>query len=127
MKLYNPWIVSLTIIMVLVAVAANTSLVSADGCVAQLSAPSTMIQYSYDSKIMVQVPVSLSCPFIGDQVYAVGNAIDTFPFQNVDRGSANTRLSFTYGSNVYVGNLQFNLSPVVQGHTLMISVRIYGD
>lgn len=126
MKMFDRGILLLTLIMAVAAIAVNIRPVSADACVAQLNYSLTPASYS-DSNIVMNVPVSVNCPFIGDQVYAVGNVYDTFPFQNINRGSAKTMLSFAFGSNVYTGQLQFNLSPVVQGHSLVVSVYIYGN
>lgn len=97
--------------------------VSADSCVETLGYSSlSTSQYYYNSNIAITVPVSATCAFVSNQLYAVGTAYDTASNSNL--GSLSTALTAAYG-NTFTGQLVFNLSPSVIGHQLQVTVSIY--
>ena len=102
------------------AVGVGNSPVSADPCVVQLSSSALMAQnYNYyNSYIGVITPVSVTCSFVGGQLYAVGDATDTSTNGHV--ASANTALVSGYGVSTYTGQLVFSLPSTVIGHSLQI-------
>jgi len=104
------------------AVAGTSSPISAESCTAQLSY-SISTSY-YNSNVGMIVPVAAGCSLVGSQLYAVGNAYDTST--NIDLGSAKTVLTSDNGVNTFSGQLVFNLSPLVLGHSVQVSVSIYG-
>ena len=95
---------------------------TSNSCTAQISA-SAATYYYYNSNIGLTVPVSTTCSFSGGQLYSVGYAYDVST--NMAQSSANTMLTWISG-NTYRGQLGFKLSPTLLGHTLQISVSIYG-
>ena len=103
-------------LMLLTSLVVGNSPVSADTCSIQ---PSILAYYTSG----VVVPVSATCSFVGGQLYAVGNAIDTST--NAHVGSVDSALSSAYETNIYTGQLAFNLPPEITGHTLQISISIY--
>ena len=82
----------------------------------------TAPQNYYTSEVVV--PVSATCSFHGGQLSIVGEATDAST--NAHLGSAGAVLSAAYGINIYTGQLVFNLPPQVTGHTLQISISIFG-
>ncbi|MGA2785474.1 MAG: hypothetical protein ABSF09_12320 [Candidatus Bathyarchaeia archaeon] len=121
MKISHAMTMALLVLLIAAAsVVANSSLVSADSCTAQLAITS-MASY-YNSNGMT-VPVSAICTFSGGQLYAVGYAYDTS--LNLNLGSANTVLTPLGGGNVFNGQLVFTLPTSVAGHTVQFSVSIY--
>ena len=97
--------------------------VSADSCVETLGYSSlSTSQYYYNSNIAITVPVSATCAFVSNQLYAVGTAYDTASNSNL--GSVSTALTAAYG-NTFTGQLVFNLSPSVIGHQVQVTVSIY--
>ena len=77
--------------------------------------------YSY-SNIPIVVPMSATCTTnYGSQLYATGNAYDTT--SNSGLGSVNTVLQSADGVT-FNGQLNFNLPPSTQGHTVQLSVSI---
>ena len=94
---------------------------NSNSCTAQLSS-STATYYYYNSNVALTVPVSATCSFSGGQLYAVGYAYDTST--NMAQSSANTFLTST--SSTFNGQLGFKLSSTLLGHTLQISVSVYG-
>ncbi|MGA2783245.1 MAG: hypothetical protein ABSF09_00915 [Candidatus Bathyarchaeia archaeon] len=121
MRARNRGIMLLVFILAAVfAVAGISSPVSADSCTAQLS---YSITTSYNSNIGMIVPVSAGCSLIGSQLYAVGDSYDTST--NVELGTAKTMLTSNNGA-IFSGQLVFNLSPLVLGHSVQVSVSIYG-
>ncbi|MGD0423751.1 MAG: hypothetical protein ABSA92_09880, partial [Candidatus Bathyarchaeia archaeon] len=75
-KSRNYAILGIVLIIAIIAVGANSNLVSADPCVAQLNYPVMPTGYSY-SNIQVVVPMSATCStYYGSQLYATGNAYD---------------------------------------------------
>ena len=111
------------ILVAAVVITGSSSPVSADSCQAQLTYSITTA-YTYNSNVGLIVPVSAGCSFNGGQLYAVGDAYDMST--NIDLGTAKTLLTSNYGVNAYTGQLVFNLSPIVLGHSVQISVSIYG-
>ena len=123
LKARNYAIMLLALSIAIVAVEANSSLVSADPCVAQLNYPVMPAVYSYSS-VPIVVPVSATCAtYYGSQLYATGNAYDTT--SNVGLGSVSTALQSFNGGTIFNGQLAFNLPPSTQGHTVQVSVSIY--
>jgi hypothetical protein len=99
--------------------------VSANPCTIQSSPLAHMIPRYYDYNTnRVILLVSATCTFPGGQLSTVGNAIDAST--NAPVGSATSVLYAAYGTNVYTGQLVFRLPPQVTGHTLQISISIYG-
>ena len=115
-------LVALVLLLGVVVVAANSSLVLADSCTAQLGNPLTPMYYTSNGQIVM--PLSAICSFAGGQLYAVGNAVDNF---GENLGSTNTILTSINGGNVFNGQLLFNVPPSVQGNAVQISVSIYGN
>lgn len=123
MKTRNYVIALLVLVTAMAAIETNTSLVSADTCVAQLTYPIMPVLYTY-SNVPIVVPVSASCTtYYGSQLYATGTAYD----MNVGAGlgSVSTVMDSVNGGTVFNGQLGFNLPPSTQGHSLQISVSIY--
>jgi len=115
-------LVALVVLLGVVMVAGNSSLVSADSCTAQLGYPTTPTTY-YASGFQMVIPVSATCSFSGNPLYAVGNVYDTST--NTNLGSANTVLTSVDGGNVFNGQLLLTLP--VQGDTLQVIVSIYSN
>lgn len=80
---------------------------------------------NYVGNMAMVVPVVATCPFATSQLYPSGDLYDTST--NTDLGASRTILTSPYGSNTYGGQIQFVLSPRVQGDTLRITVSIYSD
>ena len=115
-------IMLLVFIMAAVAVG-SIDQVSADTCsIKPSSIAYTASQYNYYTSGVV-VPVSVTCLFVGGQLYAVGTAIDTST--NARVGSVGAALSSAYGTNIYTGRLVFSVPPQVTGHALQVSISIY--
>ncbi len=115
-------IVAIVLIFAIMAVAANSSLVSADACTAQLNYPVMPTGYTY-SNIPIAVPIAASCSTnYGSQLYATGNAYDST--SNISLGSVSTVLQSVDGGTTFNGQLNFNLPPSTQGHTVQLSVSI---
>lgn len=106
-------------------VAANSSLVSADSCVAQLGNSNFSTTQYYNSNAQIVVPVSTTCSFSGGQLYAVGFIYDTATNSNL--GSTNTILTSVNGGSTFNGQLVFNLLPLMQSNTVQVSVSIYNN
>ena len=106
------------------AVAAGNSPVSADPCTIQPNSLAYITpNYSYSTSGII-VPVSATCSFVGGQLYAAGDAIDTSTNAHVGSAPA-VALSSAYGTNIYAGQLMFSLPAQVAGDTLQISISIY--
>jgi hypothetical protein len=106
----------------MLAVGANSSVVSADPCTVQLSYPVMPTGYSY-SNVPIVVPVTATCTtYYGSQLYATGNAYDAT--SNIGLGSVSTILQSTDGGTTFNGQLGFNLPSSTQGHTVQLSVSI---
>ena len=88
------------------------------------STTSTLTTTYYNSNGQIVVPVSATCSFAGGQLYAVGNAIDSF---GNNLGSTNTVLTSINGGNVFNGQLVFTVPLSVQSNTVQISVSIYSN
>ena len=121
LRKHNYMLGLLVFIIVTVAFGMNSTLVSAGQCVAQMSDTNTG-QY-YGSSVQLPVTVTATCSFSGGQLYVVGNAYDTSLNANVN--SDYTLLTSVNDSNVYNGQVVFNLPPIVQGDTVQISISIY--
>jgi len=122
-KSRNYAILGIVLIIAIIAVGANSNLVSADPCIAQLNYPVMPTGYSY-SNIQVVVPMSATCStYYGSQLYATGNAYDVT--SNTGLGSVSTVLQSPDGGTTFNGQLGFNLPPSTQGHTVQLSVSIY--
>lgn len=117
-------IVLLVLIMATVAVGSSPVSAQQGGCTIQSSslAYTTSQNYNYQYRGVI-VPVSVSCSFVGAQLYAVGQATDTST--NSPLGSANVALNSAPGTTIYTGQLLFNLQSQVTGHTIQISISIY--
>jgi hypothetical protein len=73
--------------------------------------------------IQLTVPISLSCPNNGGQLWAVGNVYDTVA--NTNLGSANIAMNSNNG--YYSGQLAFTLPPSVIGHLLQVQISVYSS
>jgi hypothetical protein len=71
--------------------------------------------------IQLTVPISLSCPNAGGELWAVGNTYDTVA--NTNLGSANTVMNSYNG--YYAGQLVFTLPPSVIEHLLQVQISVY--
>ena len=121
-KSRNYAVLGIVLIIAILAVGANSNLVSADPCIAQLNYPVMPTGYSY-SNIQVLVPMSATCTTnYGSQLYATGNAYDAT--SNTGLGSVSTVLQSPDGGTTFNGQLGFNLPPSTQGHTVQLSVTI---
>ena len=80
---------------------------------------------NYVGNMVMVVPVVATCSFAGSQLYAAGDLYDTST--NIDLGVVRTILTSASGGITYGGQIQFVLSPRVQGDTLRITVSIYSD
>lgn len=123
LKTRNYAIMLLALTITIIAVGVNSSLVSADPCLGQLSYPIMPAVYSY-SNVPIVVPVSATCTtYYRSQLYATGNAYDAT--SNAGLGSVSTVLQSVNGGTTFNGQLGFNLPPSTQGHMVQISVSIY--
>jgi hypothetical protein len=105
------------------AVAVGNSSVSAQPCTIDPSSLAyTSPQYNYGYSVIV--PVSVTCSFVGGQLYAVGNAINTSTNARVGSASA-VRLFSAYGTNIYTGQLSITIPPGGAVNTLEVSLAIY--
>ena len=75
--------------------------------------------------MVLVVPIVTKCTFTSSQLYATGDLYDTST--NTDMGVTRTILAAPSGGNTYGGEIGYILSPIVQGHTLRITVSIYSD
>jgi hypothetical protein len=122
-KTRNYAVLAIVLTIAILAVGANSNLVSADPCIAQLNYPIMPTVYSY-SNIPVVVPMAATCTtYYGSQLYATGNAYDAT--SNVGLGSVSTVLQSVNGGTTFNGQLGFNLPPSTQGHIVQLSVSIY--
>jgi hypothetical protein len=69
------------------------------------------------------MPISLSCPYMGGQLWAVGNVYDTVA--NTNLGSNNIVMNSNGG--YYSGQLVFNLLSSAIEHPLQVSVSVYSS
>jgi hypothetical protein len=113
------------ILAAVAAVEANSIRVAADSCSAAQLGFFITAASNYSTDPVMVVPVLVKCSFSGVQLFAVGDVHDTST--NTDLGLTNTILVSAYDASTYSGQLGFLLSPRVLGHTLQISVYIYGD
>ncbi|HUK26991.1 MAG TPA: hypothetical protein VLV31_01090 [Candidatus Acidoferrales bacterium] len=126
---YYPLLI-FSILLPLAAVAASSGLVFAQSCPLQVGSISAS-QYSgssyyygqSSSNIQMTMPISLSCPFMG-QLWAVGNVHDQVTNTNV--GSNNIQLN-SNGANYYYGQLVISLPYSVVEHQLQVSVSVYNN
>jgi hypothetical protein len=101
---------------------------SSMACTAQLTYSITTATY-VNRNIGLSVPVTVSCPFnnsLSSSLYAVGSAADTSMSTYPSLGSVSTVLPYSTSNANYYGRLTFTLPPSVLGHTLQISVTVYG-
>ena len=126
---YYP-LLTLAILLPLAAVAATSGTVLAQSfCGVQVGSATASGQYSAGDyygpsnlwTIQLTVPISLSCPNTGGQLWAVGNVYDTVANSNL--GSANIALNSNNG--YYSGQLGFTLPPSVVGHLLQVQISVY--
>ena len=96
----------------------------ADSCSARIgySPPNSSF---YSGNLVVVVPVVAKCTFTSSQLYAAGYLYDTST--NTGMGESKIILIAPNGGTTYGGQIDFILSPNVQGHTLQITVSIYRD
>jgi hypothetical protein len=118
----------LLLVSILAAIAVGNSPVSAQtGCTIRPSSLAyTSPNYSYGDNnyvAAVLVPVSVTCSFVGGQLYATGSAIN--PSTNARVDAVAVALSSAYGTNIYTGQLAFSIPAQVTGYTLQISISIY--
>jgi hypothetical protein len=126
-KTRNFALLGIVLIIAIIAVGANSNIVSAQAqpCAAVLSYPVMPTTYSY-SNVPIVVPMSATCTTtFGNQLYATGNAYDAT--SNVALGSVNSVLQSPDGGITFNGQLGFNLPPTTQGHTVTISVSLYSS
>jgi len=122
-KTRNYATLAIVLFIAIMAVGANSSLVAADPCIAQLNYPVMPTSYSY-SNLPVSVPISATCTtYYGTQLYATGNAYDVTA--NTGLGTVSTALQSNDGGNTFNGQLTFNVPSSTQGHTIQFSVSIY--
>jgi hypothetical protein len=96
-------------------------------CTAQLTYSVTTAAY-VNQNIGLSVPVTVSCPFnnsLSSSLYAVGYAVDSSS-GSVNLGSVSTVLPYSTTNANYYGRLSFTFPPSVLGHSLQISVTVYG-
>jgi hypothetical protein len=119
----------LLLVLIMAAVGVGNSPVSADPCAVTLSPSATMTAQHYNyynSYIGVILPISVTCSFVGGQLYAVGDvSVTTATSANTHVGQANTALVSSYGVSTYTGQFTFSLPATVVGQTLQISVSVY--
>ena len=123
----NYAILGIVLIIAIIAVGANSNLVSAQlqPCSTVLSYPIMPTTYSY-TNVPIIVPMSATCTTnYGNTIYASGNAYDAT--SNVGLGTVSTILQSTDGGNTFNGQLGFNLPPTTQGHAVTISVSLYSS
>ena len=121
-KTRNYAILAIVLIVAIMAIGVNSSLVSADACTAQLNYPVMPTGYTY-SNVPIAVPIMTTCTTnYGSQLYATGNAYDST--SNSGLGSVSTVLQSVNGGTTFNGQLNFNLPPSTQGHTVQLSVSI---
>ena len=122
-RLYQGILILLIALGTAIGVVSSASPVLADQCVVQLGNSSlSTTQLNYNSNIGIIVPIFVSCSSSTNQLYAVGDAVDTST--NNDLGSVNTVL--TPANGAYNGQLTFSLPSSIVGHPLQISVSVYG-
>lgn len=111
------------------AVAASTGTVFAQSCGVQVGSMGASTQYSGGNyygqnnlfNIQLTVPISISCPASGAQLWAVGTAYDTVT--NVNLGSNNVMMNWNNG--YYSGQLAFIVPSFVVGHQLQVQIQVY--
>ncbi|MGP8071336.1 MAG: hypothetical protein ACLP5V_15785 [Candidatus Bathyarchaeia archaeon] len=126
-KTRNYAILGIVLILAIIAVGVNSNpvLAQAQPCTAVLSYPVIPATYPY-SNVPITVPMSATCTTVyGNQLYATGNAYDAT--SNVALGTVNSVLQSSDGGTTFNGQLEFNLPPATQGHTVTISVSLYSN
>jgi hypothetical protein len=76
----------------------------------------------------VALPITVACDFIPNsilQVFAHGEAYTTNNNYNTNIGAAQTMLMSTYGSNVLVGELNFNFNIPIQPQAVYFVVNVF--
>ena len=114
------FVILLTAVIVFVGVTPAV----ADSCSARIgySPPNSSF---YSGNMVVVIPVVAKCTFTSSQLYAMGDLYDTST--NTGMGQSKIILTALYGGTSYGGQIEFILSPKVQGHTIRITVSIYRD
>jgi hypothetical protein len=110
-------------VLIMMAVAVGNSPVSADPCIVEPNSHAYIAPNSKSNTSGIIVPVSATCSFVGGQLYAEADAIDTVT--NAHVGSAHTVLTSAAGTNFYTGKHVFNVPSQVAGHPLRVSTSIY--
>ena len=120
LRAYLRGLVLLTFLITIIA--SQNSSVAADSCTVNLSY--SVASVNVNSAIGLVVPVSTSCSFMASNLYAVGDAFDSTTHNDLGTTSA---LLANNGFNTYSGQLSFNLNPSASGHSIQVSVSVYGD
>jgi len=110
-------------VLIMAVVAVGNSAVSADPCIVEPNSHAYIAPNSISNTSGIIVPVSATCSFVGGQLYAEADAIDTVT--NAHAGSAHTVLTSAAGTNFYTGKHVFNVPSQVTGHPLRVSTSIY--
>jgi hypothetical protein len=110
-----------------VAIATNNSFALAqEPCQVQLGAPNVSTQqYYYGGNFQLTLPMSASCSFYADQLYATATAYDTTYGTYV--GTTQAVLTATYGGYGYTGQLTFTMPASASGDSVQFQVSIYGS
>src|SRR5208337_1452238 len=131
-KLTEYSIVGIIVILAIAGLSGATPLVFSQSvsnpCTAQLTYSVTTATY-VNQNIGLSVPVTVSCPFnnsLSSSLYAVGSVTDTSTSNSFNLGSVSGVLPYSTTNANYYGRLTFTLPPSVLGHTLQISVYVYG-
>jgi hypothetical protein len=132
MKMRYCPLLTLAVLLPLAAVSATSGTVLAQPlCGVQVGLAAASGQYSgryyYGPSnswiIELTVPISLSCPTTGGQLWAVGNVYDTAA--NANLGSNNIVMNSNNG--YYSGELVFTLPPSVFEHLLQVQISVYSS
>jgi len=123
-------LLAFALLLPLAAVAASTGTVFGQSCGVQVGSM-VATQYSGGNyygqndpySIQLTVPISMSCPTSGVQLWAVGNAYDTVT--NANLGSNNIMMNANNG--YYSGQLVFTVPSSVVGHQLQVQIQVYNN
>lgn len=132
MKTSHYTMLILAALLPLAAVAASSGMVFAQySCPLQVGSMSASMQNygnnaygsSNSGNVQMTVPISMSCSYMGNQLWAVGTVYDTVTNQNL--GSNNIVMSPNGG--YYSGQLVFTLPYSVVEHLLQVQISVYSN
>lgn len=124
-------LLAFALLLPLTALAATAGTVFGQPCGLQVGSMGANTQYpggyyygqNNPYSIQLTVPLSISCPNSGSQLWAVGTIYDTVT--NANLGSNNIAMNYNYG--YYTGQLVFTLPMSAVAHQLQVQIQAYNS